>query len=103
MTPAMLKSMAAAPTTKKDRSLVVNAMERKCPLFPVGLIMATYFGAIVKSLVNDIIMPPRLCMYCKRITTKIVFGNGTAFATYQEYFKAHYQTFGYSFIKITTT
>ena len=24
----------------------------------VGLIMATYFGAIVKSLVNDIIMPP---------------------------------------------
>lgn len=25
---------------------------------PVGLIMATYFGAIVKSLVNDIIMPP---------------------------------------------
>ncbi|MEM7039931.1 MAG: large-conductance mechanosensitive channel protein MscL [Bacteroidota bacterium] len=24
----------------------------------VGLIMATYFGAIIKSLVNDIIMPP---------------------------------------------
>lgn len=24
----------------------------------VGLIMATYFGAIVKSLVNDILMPP---------------------------------------------
>jgi len=24
----------------------------------VGLILATYFGAIVKSLVNDIIMPP---------------------------------------------
>ena len=24
----------------------------------VGLIMATYFGAIVKSLVNDVIMPP---------------------------------------------
>mgnify|MGYP000321056258 CR=1 FL=1 len=24
----------------------------------VGLVMATYFGAIVKSLVNDIIMPP---------------------------------------------
>lgn len=24
----------------------------------VGFIMATYFGAIVKSLVNDIIMPP---------------------------------------------
>ena len=24
----------------------------------IGLIMATYFGAIVKSLVNDIIMPP---------------------------------------------
>lgn len=24
----------------------------------VGLIMATYFGAIVKSMVNDIIMPP---------------------------------------------
>ena len=24
----------------------------------VGLIMATYFGAIVKSFVNDIIMPP---------------------------------------------
>lgn len=24
----------------------------------VGMIMATYFGAIVKSLVNDIIMPP---------------------------------------------
>lgn len=24
----------------------------------VGLLMATYFGAIVKSLVNDIIMPP---------------------------------------------
>jgi large conductance mechanosensitive channel len=24
----------------------------------VGLIMATYFGAIVKSLVNDIVMPP---------------------------------------------
>lgn len=24
----------------------------------VGLIMATYFGAIVKSIVNDIIMPP---------------------------------------------
>ncbi len=24
----------------------------------LGLIMATYFGAIVKSLVNDIIMPP---------------------------------------------
>ena len=24
----------------------------------VGLIMATYFGARVKSLVNDIIMPP---------------------------------------------
>ena len=24
----------------------------------VGLILATYFGAIIKSLVNDIIMPP---------------------------------------------
>jgi large conductance mechanosensitive channel len=24
----------------------------------VGLIMATYFGAIIKSLVNDVIMPP---------------------------------------------
>ena len=24
----------------------------------VGLIMATYFGAVVKSLVNDILMPP---------------------------------------------
>ncbi|MDB4678221.1 large-conductance mechanosensitive channel protein MscL [bacterium] len=24
----------------------------------VGLIMATYFGAIIKSLVNDILMPP---------------------------------------------
>ena len=24
----------------------------------VGLILATYFGAIVKSLVNDVIMPP---------------------------------------------
>ena len=24
----------------------------------VGVIMATYFGAIVKSLVNDILMPP---------------------------------------------
>lgn len=24
----------------------------------VGLIMATYFGAIVKSLVNDVVMPP---------------------------------------------
>ncbi|MBT5974342.1 MAG: MscL family protein, partial [Flavobacteriaceae bacterium] len=24
----------------------------------VGLIIATYFGAIIKSLVNDIIMPP---------------------------------------------
>jgi large conductance mechanosensitive channel protein len=24
----------------------------------VGLVLATYFGAIVKSLVNDVIMPP---------------------------------------------
>ena len=24
----------------------------------VGLIMATYFGAVVKSLVNDVVMPP---------------------------------------------
>lgn len=24
----------------------------------VGLILATYFGAIIKSLVNDVIMPP---------------------------------------------
>ena len=24
----------------------------------VGLILATYFGSIVKSLVNDILMPP---------------------------------------------
>ena len=27
----------------------------------VGLILATYFGAIVKSLVNDVVMPPVGC------------------------------------------
>lgn len=33
----------------------------------VGLILATYFGAIVKSLVNDVIMPPWVYFWAELI------------------------------------
>tara|TARA_B100000989_G_C19525354_1_gene466536 strand:- start:1950 stop:2399 length:450 start_codon:yes stop_codon:yes gene_type:complete len=50
-----LKGLLSTPFMKAFRKFISkgNVIE-----LAVGLIMATYFGAIVKSLVNDIIMPP---------------------------------------------
>jgi large conductance mechanosensitive channel len=57
----------------------------------VGLILATYFGAIVKSLVNDIIMPPiglllggvdfaKMKIILKEAVAESVEGSGDAIA-----------------------
>jgi len=50
-----LKGVLNTPFMKEFKKFISkgNVIE-----LAVGLIMATYFGAIVKSLVNDIIMPP---------------------------------------------
>ena len=50
-----LKGVLNTPFMKEFKKFISkgNVVE-----LAVGLIMATYFGAIVKSLVNDIIMPP---------------------------------------------
>ena len=50
-----LKGVLNTPLVKEFKKFISkgNVIE-----LAVGLIMATYFGAIVKSLVNDIIMPP---------------------------------------------
>ena len=50
-----LKGVLNTPFIKEFKKFISkgNVIE-----LAVGLIMATYFGAIVKSLVNDIIMPP---------------------------------------------